>query len=176
MGVETRETAWIWLKVNFLLVDAERWEPPCQARHISGGFWACSRFFFLLEHVGELHIINKRARRLKGQEPIRHTNLTDIKKRHLPFNVLVFAINIWRSVRNRMRQQVLALTGTVKKGSPVFLGKGPTTLDLYVCNLSLYSRKSLFLGLEPMTLWSQDNNITADQGSPCFDWMEQYCK
>jgi hypothetical protein len=81
------------------------------------------QIFFLLEHVGELHIINKRARRLKGQEPIRHTNLTDIKKWHLPFNVLVFAINIWRSVRNRMRQ-VLALTGTVKKGSPVCARSG----------------------------------------------------
>jgi hypothetical protein len=45
-------------------------------------------------------------------------------------------------------------------------GEGFNHFGSYVCSFSLYFCKMLFLGLEPMTLWSQGNNFTAALGLP----------
>jgi hypothetical protein len=60
-----------------------------------------------------------------------------------------------------------------KKGSPVHVapacagsGEGSNRFGSYVHSLSLHFCKRLFLGLEPITLWSQGNSFTAAAGLP----------
>jgi hypothetical protein len=66
-----------------------------------------------------------------------------------------------------------------KKGSPVHVapacagsGEGSDHFVSYVRSLSLHFCKRLFLGLEPMTSWSQGNSFTAAPGLPFVDWDE----
>jgi hypothetical protein len=49
---------------------------------------------------------------------------------------------------------------------PACAGSGEGHFGSYVRNISLHFCKRLFLGLEPMTSWSQDNNFTATPGLP----------
>jgi hypothetical protein len=75
------------------------------------------------------------------------------------------------------------------KGIPVHVaptcaesGEGSDHFGSYVLNLSLHFCKRLFLGLEPMTSWSQGNSFTAALGLPflshigCLTQKRSYTK
>jgi hypothetical protein len=68
---------------------------------------------------------------------------------------------------------VAMLPNTIKKGSPVHVApacagsrEGFDHFGPYVHSLSLHFCKRLFLELESMISWSQDNSFTAAPGLP----------